>query len=1017
MDKPFAHQSINGVQENLLHRIANRIRQSLELATILDATTTEVRDYLNIDRVKVYQFNPDGNGIVIAEAIDEQRLPSLLGLHFPADDIPPYARELFLRARQRSIVDVLNHRIGLSPLETTEGGEADSDIRFRPLDPCHAEYLSAMGVRSSIVVPIVSDEVATVRLPYSCNPPQSADADKESAVEPIVSPTVKLWGLLACHHSQSREVSEAELQFIQAVVDQVGIAITQAALLKQVRAQAKQEANINRVTQLLHSNHSTTKLQSALEEAVSTFQGSGGRLYLPAEGHQPKELYTCGEQPVSINNIIDDDTIPARAVEENSIWKNFIFAAVETNADSTGYKPWSVEWMRTVYGLGADNSAIEDYPSLWAITDIYREPLFRTLVPFFDGMSVRSLLIIPLCHGSSIVGCLTIFRDEINTEILWAGYHNPDTRQLMPRKSFEVWRQKKQGEGQAWTAAERRYAEALNERFSAAISQYRLYQQVQGLNATLEAQVEERTEQLQQSNQALETSFRQQEALVTIVTKIRKSLDIEEIFRVTTQDLSRIMAVNKASVYRFSTECASADGISIDGTSIDGASIGNRQRELVADFEYKQEHTDLQESALGTLSIDITGNGITSTDIVCCDIYPPGTPGSRYQRGDVLVVDDIYQKGFSQCHLRRYEKFNIRAFITVPIFVGQALWGILGVYQQRETRQWEISEVEFANQVAAQLGIALQHASLLAYNRRKTEELSSTLHDLKEAQAQLIQTEKMSSLGHLVAGIAHEVNNPINFIHANLDHLNAYSSSLVRIIASYRAHYPDPTDDIRALLEEVDLDYVADDLPKLCSSLSLGTKRIREIVLSLRNFSRLDESTVKTVDIHEGIESTLLIVQHRLKTGGANSAIDVVKDYGKLPQVECYAGQINQVFMNLIVNAIDAVQSAQADTDIVKTVTITTASLSADWVKVSIKDDGDGIQPDILGKLFDPFFTTKAVGKGVGLGLSISYKIIEAHAGKLYCQSAPGKGAEFVIELPIKSSLSLHPQKVHRSAA
>ncbi|MEL6552306.1 MAG: GAF domain-containing protein [Cyanobacteria bacterium J06621_11] len=216
-------------QEGLLHRIANRIRRSLELQEILDAMVAEVRDYLGTDRVKVYQFKPDNSGLVIAESIDRDRLPSLLGLHFPADDIPPYARELFLRARQRSVVNIDSAQIGVSPLDDPETGLSQErrDLRYRALDPCHKEYLTAMGVKSSVVVPIVLEEIST--------------GVRQS------DPAVHLWGLLACHHSESRNVTESELQFIQAVVDQVGVAISQSILLNRVRAQAQQESNVNRI--------------------------------------------------------------------------------------------------------------------------------------------------------------------------------------------------------------------------------------------------------------------------------------------------------------------------------------------------------------------------------------------------------------------------------------------------------------------------------------------------------------------------------------------------------------------------------------------------------------------------------------------------------------------------------------------------------------------------------------------------------------------------------------------------
>ncbi len=947
MDNLTMRQSAR-TQQELLHRIANRIRQSLELQEILNTTATEVRDYLEIDRVKVYSFSPDSSGVVIAESIHNHRLPSLLGLHFPADDIPTYARELFLRARQRSVVDVVNAQIGLSPLDHPEtGDQAECDIRYRPLDPCHAEYLTAMGVKSSVVVPIVLKELPS-----------------EKRTRLASGTSAKLWGLLACHHSEPHNVTEAELQFIQAVVDQVGVAIAQSILLNQVRAQAEQEAKINRVTKLLYTSL-PMKLQAALEEAVATFDGSGGRLYLTANETQPRELCTCGEQPALIHAEQD------RVVEENFLWRNFLHSVIESSPDSSGYRPWSVQWMRSSYSLGLLHQGEDSYPGLWAIDNLYREPLFRTLAPFFESTSVCSLLIVPLRHGVNVVGCLTIFRNEADTDTLWAGYHNPDTRQLMARQSFEVWRQDRKGQASTWTEAEIKFAQALSERFATAIEQYRLHQHIRAFNANLEQQVEERTQQLQLSNQELENSFSKQKALVSIVTKIRESLEIEEIFRITTKELSQILAADRVSVYQFDSGWGG---------------------EFVADFE-----------SVIPRWLDI---GPLKASTIWNDTHLQETQGGRYRHGEAFVVDDVYQQGFSQCHLNLYEKFHIKAFITVPIFVGQSLWGILCSYQHKEPRHWEASEVDFTNQIAAQLSVALQHASLLAYNRRKTEELSNTLSDLKETQTQLIQTEKMSSLGQLVAGIAHEINNPVNFIHANLVHLEEYSNSLLETIANYQAHYPEPAAEISLLLENADIEYIAEDLPRLCSSLSSGTRRIQGIVSSLRSFSRLDESDVKEVDLHEGLESTLLILQYRLKTESSKVVIEVIKEYGELPLVECHPGQINQVFMNLLANAIDELQTPLASEEsALKTITITTELVANSWVNISIKDDGDGIPEAALNKLFDPFFTTKPVGKGTGLGLSISYKIVEEHGGKLSCESEPGKGTIFTVKLPIRSVL------------
>lgn len=395
--------------------MANRIRQSLELPEILRKTVAEVRSYLGTDRVKIYQFQPDAHGVVIAESLQSDRLPSLLGLHFPADDIPPYARELFVRARQRSIVNMGTHEIGISPLNCPESGDllTDTDIRYRPVDPCHQEYLSAMGVQSSIVVPIVLEPEAT-----------------GSSQPPSLQSQSQLWGLLVSHHAEPRLVTEEELQFIQAVVDQVAVAIAQSILLEQVRAQARQEANLNRVTALLQTSH-TVDWQDALKEAADTLD-AGGRLYLFSDSHHPRELYTCGEQPSLI------DPTQNRCIEENLLWQKYLHSVLKTSTDGTGYHPWSVEWMRAVYVLAEPTQSTKPAPSSWAVNDIYQEPLFRTLAPFFSDTKIRSALIIPLKHGTQVIGCLTFFCSGLDTETLWAGYHNPDTRQLMARQSFDV---------------------------------------------------------------------------------------------------------------------------------------------------------------------------------------------------------------------------------------------------------------------------------------------------------------------------------------------------------------------------------------------------------------------------------------------------------------------------------------------------------------------------------------------------------------------------------------------------
>ncbi len=458
-------------QEYLLHQITDRIRRSLELDEILSVTVREIRAFLQVDRVKIYRFDPDGSGQVVAESIQDRNLPSLLGLHFPAEDIPAQSRQQFIQCRTRIIVDVMRSRKSVHQLKNRNIGNRDSaeDIRYAPVDPCHVEYLLSMGVRASLTVPILYRN--------------------------------RLWGLLAVHHARSRHFCERELQIVQLLVDQVSIAIAQSDLLERARGQTQSEQTAEQISRLLHSPLEISAIrQSVLEETVKALQGCGGRLYLlPQPPRESASLYCYGHQP----QLLSSD------LEETTWWKGLI-AAIEIRSQTMTSRNGSpVSWLDAYHAqekeshptspidegrshpcspfegqesdrtearsANAIHSGMSD-PYILDLSDLKLQ--HPSLKQAFGATPIRSILIVPLQYRHHYIGCLSVFRQGYQTEILWAGRSNLDRRNARPRQSFEIWREIKQDQYRSWSAEDLKLAQSLGLHLYMSVMQKRVEEMI-----------------------------------------------------------------------------------------------------------------------------------------------------------------------------------------------------------------------------------------------------------------------------------------------------------------------------------------------------------------------------------------------------------------------------------------------------------------------------------------------------------------------------------------------------------
>ncbi len=375
-----------------------------------------------------------------------------------------------------------------------------------------------------------------------------------------------------------------------------------------------------------------------------------------------------------------------------------------------------------------------------------------------------------------------------------------------------------------------------------------------------------------------------------------------------------------------------------------------------------------------------------------CAIYPTKIPLPE------LILLDVQMPGIDGFETCRQLKAN-PATALIPVIFMTAL-----ADAESKIKGLSLGAVDYItkpfeqDEVIARVNI---HWRLKQLTDNLEQQVTQRTCALQQAQVQVVQQEKLSALGQLVAGVAHEINNPLSFMVSNIAPAKEYLADITEVLRLYQKYYPEPVSDIAVKIDEIDLEFVIEDFSHLLDSMEVGTERIKDISLSLRNFARSDGDTAIAIDLHETLDSTLLLLKHRLKNRGDRPTIEVIQKYGELPLIKCYPGPMNQVFMNLLANAIDAVEEAWEKDQRCLTITISTEVLRESAI-VRIADNGLGMTDEIQKHLFEPLFTTKAVGKGTGLGLSIAQQIVtDKHGGQLFCKSMAGKGTEFAIELPI----------------
>ncbi|MEH2386494.1 MAG: GAF domain-containing protein [Nostoc sp.] len=981
-------------QQKALANAIVQIRKSLDLETIFQTTVTQVRQLLNADRVAVFQFDleKDWEGEFISEDV-ALGWDSVLALK------------------------VYDHCFGEQFASSYQQGrvQAVADIYKAGLSDCHLEILSKFQVQSNLVVPLSREN--------------------------------ELWGLLCIHQcSEARDWKESEIEFIRQIADHLSIAIQQAKHFHQVQLQAAKLAQAVQRDQVIAqivdeirspidietifktTTQEIRKLLQADRVAIFRFNSDWSGNFVAesfAEGWTP----LVGVQPMIFDTYLQH-TQGGRYVDNQTFTANDIYHAGLTKCHVTLLEQFQAKAFATAPILQGDQ--------LWGVIAAYQNASPRQ----WQSYEVESLIKIGTQIGvalrhhkllryaqyqaeqqKTLTSVITRIRESLDLDTIFQTTVT-EVRQMLQADRVTVVRFDLQKDWEAEFISEDVVPECNS------VIAEKVYDYCFGENfAHLYAQgrVNAITDIYQENFSGCYIQILEKfQVRANMVAPLLKKGELWGLLCIHQCNAPRDW---QPSEIEFASQIAQQLGVALKQDSY----LKQVQMQVVqlAEATEREKSMERQELLAATIdkirqSLDIQTIFRTTTQAVrellevervAIYRFNPDWSGKfvadSFKDGWKAVaqpqpmIRETFEDTDDDNELPRNETF-------VPIREGEKLWGLLVAYQNSQPRYWKEEEINLLAQVGVQFGIAIQQAELLEQTKRQTLEITQALQELKQTQTRLIQGEKMAALGQLLAGVAHEINNPISFIFGNLIHLNEYTQELLNLVKLYRQNSSLlPT--VQQQIDKTDLDFLMEDLPKTLESMKVGTERICEIVLSLRNFSRTDEVELKPVDIHEGLDSTLLILGHRLKNNNKRPAIEIVKEYGSLPLLECYPAQLNQVFMNLLSNSIDALEEkyktiqenylklSQRCPIISLTIWISTQAVN-NQIVIRIADNGLGIPEEVRSHIFDPFFTTKAIGKGTGLGLSISYQIVvEKHHGQIKCSSKPGEGTEFLIEIPTTS--------------